>query len=712
MVESFPKLSKVLSLPFVHLFYIVSLINVACFQFPCDARHWRDARDCTADAKRTMSTSAKVDSERSPSMKDRLDETNEHTLCYICGGNGANWSIFTKANENEKAPYFPFLQSMEEAEGAKPVKANGGIDTCTVCFSFLLQQWHSYEENGTPMEKRTYWLKRAGVGGIEFNYREHGSDVEHSPSELKYLEKDQEIIENYNNAELEEKNEQSCLESCGYDKEQNMVEDQPYSQHEELGTAGKTIRNDKSEYLKSEDNILLCASETAMQSCFICGCQKVQDTMKTVHTKPQLKPETPFYPFLLQRNSPFEVKKTEFSGKVTVCQACDMALFEQWHNFQRKGTQLSERHYRLPSSSALEQKQHDIHVAAVICFICGEKHHHTSCWDVYSKKRIPGEPYFPFLSSLPPAAATVSPPQEGSVQTCTPCYKSLLYQWEDFQSKDVSQSERKYSLESRFRRTLNSETLSENKPCSSLDDTCSVCKVSYPVYKLEYVKQPLNRNHLSLLPNEQKSERIPVCSHCKKVLAKSGNKSESANETENQCGIPPQCNKRPILKCLNSRDGVPRNTNEDTANIYKENDNFEVCFLCGEKVKRSSSKCLYVLSRHDANGYRPFFPSLAYMVPAYHAKPPAPSGSVVVCCYCHGNMTNQWYEFENQAKTHISNPWSRQYSVKQFACFLCRNICSCQKIASISAGDYPFLNKLKKPSRAFRVNEDCSKGKF
>ena len=126
----------------------------------------------------------------SSSQDNKNKETNESNICYICGCNGGNWSLHTKENDNEKSPYFPFLELIEKAEGAN-ILNDGRIDACTVCFSFLIQQWHSYEEIGTPIEKRNYWLKTIATGAnIDF-YREPSYKIETGRADEICFEKKQ-----------------------------------------------------------------------------------------------------------------------------------------------------------------------------------------------------------------------------------------------------------------------------------------------------------------------------------------------------------------------------------------------------------------------------------------------------------------------------------------------------------------------------------------
>lgn len=79
-------------------------------------------------------------------------------MCFVCGGQGAQYSLHSRSRE--QGPYFPFLEQHEPPRGAFPVAEDGTVKSCSLCYSFLNQQWETYERNRTPHRKRLYWLKR------------------------------------------------------------------------------------------------------------------------------------------------------------------------------------------------------------------------------------------------------------------------------------------------------------------------------------------------------------------------------------------------------------------------------------------------------------------------------------------------------------------------------------------------------------------------
>lgn len=82
--------------------------------------------------------------------------------CFICGSGvtpGKEIRLQVTYQE-ERAPFFPFLQNQEPAPGACEVSPEGHALVCAVCHCFLTEQWNSFERSRTPTEKRMYWLKR------------------------------------------------------------------------------------------------------------------------------------------------------------------------------------------------------------------------------------------------------------------------------------------------------------------------------------------------------------------------------------------------------------------------------------------------------------------------------------------------------------------------------------------------------------------------
>ena len=612
----------------------------------------------------------------SSTCKDRSEgKRNGRILCYVCGGNGANWSLYSKENDGERSPYFPFLQSIEKAEGAQPMRSNGRIDACTLCFSFLVQQWHSYEENDTPISKRTYWLKRSGVVNNETS---HLNEDKFSINDSYSLAgKSHETIESSVKSESvnDENNlEHNCSDLRGLDLKGKRDINKKESSDELLTMSENESKHEQGE--EKSRNIQMTAVDKEIEdTCCSCGKQGGSAIFKTVHTKPQLKTETPFYPFLAQCSP-----KHDFTGKVTVCKSCEVLLFKQWEQYEKLHTPLSERYYTLLSASNAENEtKSDLFV----CFVCGEKEARTLAKDVRATKGNSQVPYFPFLlRHLLPAGATEIT-EAGAVKVCKLCHESLTNQWNTFEEDGLGIHKRHYQIKR--------DDILKNKNDGNSDDvlnygmhTCSVCQKLMPGDQINFI---CNKDENTIVP----FNRSPVCLDCKKTVKHNSETSTHSKPVASFQKLYSETDSPRMLKD-NGSPVVPKSQS------LNESLHVEICFLCGEKVNAFNLEYLYVFPRQYMHGFKPFFPSLAYRVPAYRAKPPSASGTVITCTYCHGNMLNQWYECDNL------NPWVRQYVFNQFTCYLCSKSFPRQKITAVSSSDFPFLSKVRRPPKGFRIN--------
>lgn len=89
--------------------------------------------------------------------------------CFVCGIMGHNEQYWLRVKPSPggppNEPYFPFLESHEppavyRGEGAR----SGAVKACSLCYTLLLQQWESYEQDAKPHSQRIYWLKRCDGG--------------------------------------------------------------------------------------------------------------------------------------------------------------------------------------------------------------------------------------------------------------------------------------------------------------------------------------------------------------------------------------------------------------------------------------------------------------------------------------------------------------------------------------------------------------------
>lgn len=578
-------------------------------------------------------------------------------ICFICGASNANWPVYCRTRNSEKMPFFPFLEYHEPAEGARPMdRENGRVDSCTVCFSFLTQQWHAFEANETPVIKRMYWLKRSGPD----------TSSERAQSPVFSSQMRGEVSGNNINTNGAEEMAEEMATQC----------DEPTDNTSATATSAiesiSPISEDSTVPL-GENAALANMSgsrlSSGLETCYICSRRKPKEFMRSVHTRPQLKTETPFYPCLAKHAPPSMAKQMDYLGKVLVCEACQKFLFRQWQVFQKNSTPLSERQYQLRSDPSLPREQQS-QLSTMVCFICGVTQPATSGRFLYSRKHAPGHPYYPFLNNLVTPEGAMPLTKQGLTRACSGCRKSLIRQWKQFEAIGVEEEKREYRIRNDVMvPSKESSRISVNLACYTCGQYCSETDLQ-PVHSKPNTN-PLKESFYfpflaSLKPPKDcrpldAEGRTFICKKCSKHLTTEWEEFERQN-------VPQE--KRSYLFKFRT---------VSTADV----DICSVCFLCGVAVNASVTFKLFSYP-HSGKGIHdggPFFPFLSSREPAHNAQPIDGEGTALTCEICYNNLMVQWNVYENSDIPEESNRWLRKYMVASVTCYLC-----CQQNSRASAG--------------------------
>lgn len=616
---------------------------------------------------------------------DSAPTSSSELICFICGASNANWPVYCRSRNSEKMPFFPFLEYHEPAEGAQPVdKANGRVDSCTVCFSFLTQQWHAFEESDTPVIKRIYWLKRSGP--------DSSGERAHSPSQ----DRDEESMAN-DNTMPEENYDTESPEQC------TVVQNELSEGNFNATTSDMESVNPISEVstgpLVENSSLLSVASRrpVGLETCYICSRRKPKEFMRSVHTRPQLKTETPFYPCLARHVPPAVAKQMDYLGKVLVCEACQKFLFRQWQVFQKNSTPLSERQYQLRSDPSLPREQQS-QLSTMVCFICGVTQPATSGRFLYSRKHAPGHPYYPFLNNLVTPEGAMPLTKQGLTRACSGCRKSLHRQWKHFEAAGVNDDKREYRIrnEVMVHQSVESVTelteISAKIACYTCAQQCSESDLR-PVHT-KAIMNPLKDNFYfpfiaALKPPKDCRQldaegRTFVCKKCHKQLRIEWEEFEKNNV--------PQEGRSYVLKL--------------SAAITEDLDISSVCFLCGITVNASFHFKLYSYP-HSGKGVSdggPFFPFLSSREPALNAQPIDNEGTAVACEICYNNLMMQWNAYEGSDIPEESNRWLRKYLIASINCYLCGKLVSRASSGAVNKQLITFPSNHREPKTGILVN--------
>ena len=593
----------------------------------------------------------KLNGAKDQSTAETAPTSSNGLICFICGASNANWPVYCRSRNSEKMPFFPFLEYHEPAEGARPVdKASGQIDSCTVCFSFLTQQWHAFEESDTPVIKRIYWLKRSGP--------ESSSDRAHSPVANSQV-RGEESMPN-DNTMAEENSDAENTEQCTIVPGE-LSEGNINATTSDMGSVNPISEHSTGPFV--ENSSLASRRAVGLETCYICSRRKPKEFMRSVHTRPQLKTETPFYPCLARHVPPTVAKQMDYLGKVLVCEACQKFLFRQWQVFQKNSTPLSERQYQLRSDPSLPREQQS-QLSTMVCFICGVTQPATSGRFLYSRKHTLGHPYYPFLNNLPTPEGAMPLTKQGLTRACSGCRKSLHRQWKHFEAAGISDEKREY-------RIRNEVMVQTGGSVTELTETptkiaCYTCGQHCAESDLRPVHTKANTNPL------RETFHFPFIASLKPQ------KDCRHLDTEGRTFVCKKCHAQLRIEWEQfEKNGVPQEERSYvlklSAAIAEDLDISSVCFLCGVTVNASFHFKLYSYP-HSGKGISdggPFFPSLSSREPALNAQPIDSEGTAVACEICYNNLMVQWKAYEGSAIPEDSNRWRRKYLVTTIKCYLC-----------------------------------------
>ncbi|ESO82762.1 hypothetical protein LOTGIDRAFT_155782 [Lottia gigantea] len=607
-------------------------------------------------------------------------------VCFVCGNIGADLPLNIK--QKDKGPYFPFLEQHEPPKGSRLPGADGIVDSCKVCYSFLRQQWDSYERNKTPAIKRLYWLKRSDNGhftGAEMKFQgEYMAQV----MGLQYQTNDgYEPVSPEDASYSRDGLPRSQLPHQSQPSRSKVYKDVPSNNPD--GALDLSVTNKPSETRPNSSKGSLSQKDVFV--CFTCALDSQLSNCKIVSAIKHAANE-PYFPFLETLAPPRGSTPLNHQGVTRVCNGCFESLVTQWLSYERAGTPLSARLYKmkenyigLSSSLTTEMSRKDKTSGTEICYLCGQP------WPCASVKPLfisgsKNQMFFPFIRELrrPQGARPLNP--DGSVLCCTNCHTNLQTQWQHYELEQLPPLKRRYSLLPINGRDAVHEPPNNDRP-NVEDGESSNSKSSL---KSSDVTQPLNI-HIS------KSPQTAVSGGNHGLLAIAAQPSRSLDT-----GGQTTCTSSPS-KLDRQQSGAQQPTNtiphplQQASSLPKK-----VCFICGEKslITKAHMLCSYP-TRHEAKSHNsivlPFFPFLANRDNAPNSDPMTDDGTVISCTYCFHSLLMQWKEYEESNNPTDQNRWLRKYSVSDFVCYVCGKSVEKCKVRTLEVIKFPFLKEHKAP---------------
>ncbi|XP_022238284.1 uncharacterized protein LOC106478891 [Limulus polyphemus] len=383
-------------------------------------------------------------------MKQELPSSTSSAVpvCFVCGNEGIRlYPLYSKPWDG--GPFFPFLEHHQCPQGASPISSNGIAMACMVCYSFLTQQWESYEKSRTSHDRRLYWLKRCDNGpfaGIEFGVQsEYASQVLGIPQSgssesarqipYRFCSMVDEVSQPDQMERIESRDSNCSSFSNHIERSQPTLED---SEALDLSVSNRTS------FLESPS--------ASMEVCYVCAGTFPKGTLVNVYAKPIAN--CPFFPSLAIHPKPSKAKSMDSSGRVKTCESCHRFLLCQWDAYQQQNIPHAERSYYIAGKenrlTSLDKNNHCSKILheepGFVCFTCGIEHPFSLQRDIYAYPQPEKSPYFKFLRRLKPNPGSVPMSSHGKVVVCAYCQKFFLEQYQNFEISCTPEEKRVYRL--------------------------------------------------------------------------------------------------------------------------------------------------------------------------------------------------------------------------------------------------------------------------
>ncbi|CAN7982348.1 unnamed protein product [Ixodes hexagonus] len=589
-------------------------------------------------------------------------EPGSAAICYVCSAPGADYPVQSRARD--RGPYFPFLETHVPPLGADRPTSEGAVLACSVCYSFLTQQWEAHEQNRTPRNKRMYWLKRSDNG--PFAGMDTGSGLQ--------------------------------------PRQESPDEQQPVSplqrqQHQQQPTAALDLSLPSLTAMPAPSPPPSVAppphgTPCIGDLCFVCGSRN--SPLASLFTKPIAN--CPYFPSLALHPPPPGAKPPDpLTGRAEACEQCHRSLLEQWDSYQRRATPQSERKYQLRPR-------------AFTCFTCGLEFPVSVQRAVSALPTHDGAPGFAFLRGVapPPGAQPLS--ASGQVLVCSMCFKSLQRQLRVFEISNVPEAKRHFKIlheapsapqpathsvpsAATPNSVLRKQLLSPQTKylgcylCEKIGPlqalvTCDTSPPAIPGAPYFPFLREVVRPIAARPPDGQ--GRVLLCAECRADLQHQWDAFESAGLPPNQrrYHVPAQSTSvQPVMQTASLQQTVPSQG--------------VVCYVCGEQT----TETFPVSGRDDGSG-GPFFPFLES-----HVGPDGLSGTAQACTFCFHSLMAQWLAYESSPHAEDAVRSSRRYNTHHYVCYICGITTYRRRVRTLTVCEFPFLREHPRPAGALSLRD-------
>ena len=652
-------------------------------------------------------------------------------ICFVCGSPGAAYTLHVKPRE--KGPYFPFLETHDPPKGCRLPTAEGVVDGCRVCYSFLNQQWDSFEASKTPAMKRLYWLKRTDNGtftGAEMRlqgeYAAQMMGLQYHPTPGTGT------MSPYDYAGPKASSSRSSAQKTPSPSPSRPMSSASTSRPPDNGDGALDLSFGSAEKKPATKESVKPKSEpmdTSAFLCFLCGNEQSISMACFIFAQKYTEDE-PYYPFLTRIPIPPGVTMSASRG-YQVCRSCKNTLHAQWEHYKKDGTpeyaQTFTINNTVVSGNAFPKERARSPGGDEGCYLCGQIYQRSSMKQLNT--RPPAESskysmYFPFILSLqcPKAAKPVDP--EGRINSCRACYSYLQRQWQTYQSDNTPMERRQFVL-----RPL-SEIGKETPPSSQSRESGEVAQplnitVSAASGSVTSVTAGTTPSYSSLMPG-----LLAIAPHLSPQMMLSSMYGSSqlfypgtstkpeASTNKSPVRSRPEEAKRPASTGVNGKSSPGKARDPYTKPMVvksrgNDSSDAEHCFICGSRCGGKICKLRAHPSHPDTIDNRniptdPFFPFITNQEPAPKARRLSENGSANTCRFCFFHLLNQWKEYEKSTHPTDLNRWMRKYNFKIYVCYTCGILTPRSDVKTLNTKKFSTLPLMPKPSMGVQMEDDGS----
>ncbi|XP_071824702.1 uncharacterized protein [Apostichopus japonicus] len=605
--------------------------------------------------------------------------TKMATVCHVCGADGGHFKLRCRPHSTE--PFFPFLEQQSSSRGTL-VQEDGHISACRVCHAFLNQQWLTFEKSKTPISKRLYWLKR-----FEPNGKRLSNFVDHSG------EDNEEVGSEYS-----------------YDSLPVVNKSRSFS-HVENGYPGEELTQHGSQYSGMDFDVKI----PNIVVCYCCAERIDGNACCIVHTSHWSKSEAPYFPCILTHPTPEGAKPVDQLGRVLMCEPCTLFLVRQWQTFEGESVPIHERRYHLRPTviPQLHSSEREVTTQRA-CVLCFEVPKNIDFRIIHSKARTPGEPFYPFLTSVATFQGKQAFRKDGTAQVCGRCAKTLDEQWNAHELAGTPLERRVYQItkcgqspeDASVVKYQGTET---SRNTDSKHEVCYLCGSLSPLVGIQWVHCGEKDNigcstEMSFpfirqwpKPHNAKTitdDHVHVCCDCHKQL-------QTQWETFEERGLPLHEQEYTIKgRHPVKLGGVLVKTEQ----IEEVSSSSYVCHLCGHHNRCGEVCTIRALPVDDpSNSTHPFFPFLLDIKHADGATPLQDDKTAFVCVKCEANLLSQWEMYEKSSVLGKTKPHLRSYLTHSFICTTCRREVHIQEAEAVSLNQFPSANLIFQEGNSIKL---------